>query len=66
MHVKTNIINMNPKMTKTRKICLNKTIRRDTCTPTHTLPSDTVKSSVGINDLMTSLKNLHHYIFWYT
>lgn len=64
MHVATNIINMNPKMTKTRKKCLNKTIRRETPVHTHTLPPDIAENSVAINDLMISLKNLDHYIFW--
>lgn len=64
-HVKTNSINMNPKMTNTRKKCLTKTMR-DTLVHTPTLPPDTVQNSVGINDLMISVKNLDHYIFWYT
>lgn len=65
-HVKTNSINMNAKMTKTRKKCLTKTIRRETPVHTNTLPPDTVQNSVGINDLMISVKNLDRYIFWYT
>ena len=59
-------INMNPKMTKARKKCLNKTIRRKIPVHTHTLPPDIAQNSVGINDLMISFKNLDHYVFWYT